>query len=325
MIELHQGWGAEYFVNIGFKRLGHETYCIDYRKHRDAIYAKFLAAPKCDVFFLQRGDNFPLSIIQSIKLPKLFWASELVSRRRDQDRLLMHGDFDHVFLHTSECRKVVIENGWLKPEDCSVLLNGFDETVFMPDWQAIKDIDVLFVGTITERRNKWLNRIQKLYDVEVFSAYGREMAELINRSKIILNIHSEEPLDTETRVFEVLGCGGFLLSEKLSQDNPFSDNELVQFYSFEDCIQKIKFFLLNPQKRKQIAKNGFEAAIKEHTYSSRAKQIADIMYREIEQRKNIGENFNKLKLLRLGLSERMHSKGKTLYNRTRHYYNRLFR
>ena len=283
VIELHEGWGAEYFVNQGFKNLGYKTHCIDYRKYRKDIYSKFLQAPKCDVFLLQRGDKFPISIIHSLEMPKLFWASELVKRCRDQDRLFIHGKFDHIFFRTEECINIVVDRGWIQRERCSVLLSGFDETVFQPIKNIKKDIDVLFVGFITERRKNILDRINRYHKVQVMSAFGEDLVGLINRSKIILNIHSEDQLDTETRVFEVLGCGGFLLSEKLSCENPFTAQELSQFNSLEECICKINSFLLDDEQRNTIASNGYKAAIREHTYTMRAKQIADTMLKELDK------------------------------------------
>lgn len=303
VIELNAGWGAEYFLNQGFNKLGHETYSIDYRKHRDALYIKFRQAPLCDVFFLQRGDYFPIPIIDSIRIPRIFWASELVSRCRDQDRLLRSRLFSHIFLHTKSCIDTIVEKKWVERETCSVLLNGFDETLFKPIPEVIKDIDVLFVGTITPRREICLNRIGRVFNIEVVSAFGEKMSEVINRAKIILNIHAEEYLDTETRVFEVLGCGGFLLTERLSPENPFTDEELVQFDTIDDCMDKISFYLKEQGLRETIAQKGHQTACHKHTYTVRASEIVETMSPYVQSSKKPDKNVDELLIRFYGLEE----------------------
>jgi len=296
VIEQNTGWGAEFFVNHGFLKNGHETYCIDFHNQKYHLVESFLKSPECDVFFLQRGDKFPIPILKAIQLPRFFWASELVSRCRDQDRLLKSGLFDHIFVHTRDCLETIVGNGWVERNKLSVLLNGFDETVFKPDPSLKKDIDILFVGTITPRRKLFLEEIRKQYNLKIVSAFGKEMSEWINRSKIVLNIHAEDYLDTETRVFEALGCGGFLLSERLSVDNPFINNEFIQFDSLEDCIEKIDIYLDDQNARDIIANNGYLNAIRNHTYTIRAAQIAEILVTYISDVRRVDRQIDKSKL-----------------------------
>jgi hypothetical protein len=290
VIEFHAGWGAEWFVNKGFDAIEQTTYCVDYRKDRYRLRRHFQNAPHCDVFFLQRGDGFPLPYLRALQIPKLFWASELVSRCPDQDRLLKSGLFDHVFLHTSQCIETVVSRGWLQPQQCSVLLNGFDESVHQPIQGLKRDIDVLFVGSVTPRRQRMLDEVQKHHNLVVASAFGEELVHLFSRAKIVLNIHAEEFLDTETRVFETLGCGAFLLSERLSEENPFSDQEVVQFDSLEELHAKVRYFLLHENEREAIAAQGHSAATSGHTYTQRARQVTHVMRSCLEARGNSAQS-----------------------------------
>jgi hypothetical protein len=277
VIELHAGWGAEWSLNKGFQVLGHTTYCIDYRKYRNQLYHRYIAAPECDAFFLQRGDGFPLPIIKSFQVPRLFYTSELVSRCRDHDRLLKSNLFDHVFLRTPSCIDAVVKNGWLRYEQCSVLLSSFDENIHRLLPHVVKDIDVLHIGSVTARRHDFLNKLSGVCRLEVTSAFGEEMVNLMNRAKIVLNIHAEEFLDTETRVFEALGCGAFLLTERLSSESPFSDRDLVQFDSIDDLMDKIRYYLTHDEEREMIAEHGHKSALDGHTYTHRAQEIVEVM------------------------------------------------
>lgn len=287
VIEQNAGWGAEWFMNKGFRALGHITHCVDYRKYRHRLYRYFLNAPESDVFLLQRGDYFPISLIESVQIPRFFWASELVSRCRDQDRLLRTGLFDHIFLHSNECLEAIVSEGWVDRSKCSVLLNGFDEIFHYPIPDTRKDIDVLFVGSMTLRRKKILSRVNSSFNVTIASAFGEELVRLFNRAKIVLNIHAEDYSDTETRVFEALGCGAFLLTERLSSENPFSEQDLAQFDSSDDLIDKTRYYLAHDQERESIARHGYTSALNGHTYTHRAQGIVEIMSKYVTPEREV--------------------------------------
>jgi len=275
VIEKHAGWGSEYFINRSLRNLGHETYCVDYRKDRYRLYRRFVNAPECDAFLLQRGDYFPIPLIKSIRVPRFFLTTELVSRCQDQERLLKSGLFDHIFLHTKNCVDTVISRNWAKPGQCSLLLLSFDENLHRKIPGTVKDIDLLFVGWLSERRKNILKKISSQFNCLATAAYGEDLVRLANRAKIVLNIHAEDFRDTETRVFETLGCGSFLLSEQLSSENPFSERELVQFENIEDLMEKIRYFLEHDEEREAIAEQGHASALKNHTYARRARQIIE--------------------------------------------------
>lgn len=278
VIECNAGWGAEYFVDKGFRRLGYTTHCIDYRKYRDELYEIFRNLPEHDVFFLQRGDYFPIDIIKEIRVPKLFWASELVSRCRDQDRLLSSGLFDHIFFRTKMCINIASNNGWIDKKNSSILLSGFDETIHRSTKGIKQDIDILFVGTLTSRRKYILNKLQSKFRVTIVNAFGEDLVNYFNRSKIVLNIHAEDYKDTETRVFEVLGSGSFLLTERLSEENPFINNKhIIEFSDYDELCAKAEFFLKHDEERNTISRHGYEEAIKHNTYTHRAGEIAEKM------------------------------------------------
>ncbi|WP_136525571.1 glycosyltransferase family protein [Geomonas ferrireducens] len=278
VIEQHAGWGAEVFVNRAFVGQGHRTVTLDYRKHRHDLSRHFLALDgDFDVLFLQRGDWFPIELLKSVRRPRFFWASELVSRNEDQNRLLRSGLFQHIFVHSKQCKDIVVRNGWMPEHAVSVLLNGFDESVHFAIPAAEKDIDLLFLGNLTPRRRRWLERLKADFPVTIVNAFGSEMTQFLNRAKIVLNIHAEEYPDTETRVFEALGCGAFLLTETLSAENPFSDlDHLVQVEDVEQMAAAISHYLEHGQQRQRIADSGHRAALAGHTYAKRAEWLAGI-------------------------------------------------
>jgi len=296
VIEQHEGWGAEYFVNRGLTDLGHETFCIDYRKYRHHLCSKVLAVPPAEAVLLQRGDGFPISILRQFRIPLFFWASELISRCRDQDRLLTSGLFKHIFFHSEACLKTALDRGWVVPGEGSVLCNGFDPQVHYRHENVKRDIDVLFIGAVTRRRRRILNDLQKHVTVAVKSAFGSELVDLFNRAKIVLNIHAEDVLDTETRIFEATGCGAFVLSEALSDDNPFPPGMITEVDSVEKLPELIEYYLTHPDKREQIADECHQEALRHHTYKARAGQIVDTIVPYLDGEPSVSGNwkpFNK--------------------------------
>ena len=284
VIEQNTGWGAEVFVNKGYHILGHETHTLDYRKYRANLASKFLEAPDFDALFLQRGDYFPIELLEACNRPRFFWASELVSRNRDQDRLFQCGLFKHIFVHSQQCKESVIQYKWAEPSSVSVLINGFDESVHRILPGIGKDIDILFIGSLTERRRKILDRLQQRFPLHITQVFGEELVKMFNRARIVLNIHAEDHLDTETRVFETLGCGACLVSEKLSAENPFQPGlHYAEAATLEDMEDKLAYYLSNDRKRQQLAEQGHQEAIQKHTYTARAKFTIDIMQRYLPE------------------------------------------
>jgi len=317
VMEQNAGWGAEWFVNRAFHGLGHTTYCVDYRKNRYHMYKDFLDAPESDVFLLQRGDYFPIPLLESIQVPRFFWASELVSRCRDQDRLLKSGLFDHIFLHSHSCLETVVSRGWIDRDKSSVLLNGFDGTLHRP-LSLDRDIDVLFVGSLTLRRESMLEEVQSHFNLVVASAFGEELVNLYNRAKIVLNIHAEDLLDTETRVFEALGCGAFLLTERLSQENPFSGSKLVEFNTVEDLCEKVQYYLTHEDERDEIAKRGHVAALRNHTYTRRGQEIVNTISSYLRENHREATVRRDWRLHAYGMSEPFLRLNESLTRKARH-------
>lgn len=271
------GWGAEHSLGEGFAALGHTVHRLDYRSLRQRLCPKLMETPTFDAFFLQRGDYFPVSALRSIDSPKLFWDTELPTAWHDHSRIVRSDLFDHLFFWTDYILELYASRGWVRPENCSLLTGAFDPRLHRPLEQIKKNIDVLFVGSITSRRRRVLEFLGKDFKVEAPSAFGEDLIRLINRAKIVLNIHAYDYVTIETRVFEVLGCKAFLLSEVLPPESPFGEDEVVQFQGVREARDKIGYYLTHSAERQAVAERGHLAASTGHTYAHRAKHIVNVM------------------------------------------------
>ena len=85
----------------------------------------------------------------------------------------------------------------------------------------------------------------------------------------------------KARVFEVTGCGGFLLTEYAPYLEQYFDvkKEIAIFYDKKDLKDKINFFLRNSKQSKLIANSGHLRTINDHTYEKRFNEIFNYLLR----------------------------------------------
>ncbi len=92
------------------------------------------------------------------------------------------------------------------------------------DWSkfapVVKDIDILFYGSMNEHRAKILSELKKKYKVVVFSYQNNQnwnnLDSYILRSKILLNIHFyyESSMQEQARIIRWIGAPCRIVSEK---------------------------------------------------------------------------------------------------------------
>ncbi len=272
-INTNKRWGAENFLNEALNEISVDTICLDYEQHKYQLgsFIKNIDS-SFDGVLVQRGVgyNFPVSVLRNIARPKILLFTELVKRNINQHYLLKEDLFDHIFVRSQNCYDFLIEQKWVTSEKLSVMLSAA-MNISLSENSTPKNIDVLFVGAITERRKRILDQLNKQTKVTIRSVFGKDFYKTIQRSKIILNLHGSEYLDTETRVFETLACKGFVVTEKLARESPFiHGTHLVEIDKIDGLTEIIKFYLNHPNIRSKITQQGFEFVQSQHAYHHRA-------------------------------------------------------
>ena len=115
-------------------------------------------------------------------------------------------------------------------------------------------------------------------------------AKYFAESQINLNISLNG--DLNLRICEVISSGGFLITDRLSQqsglDDMFVEDEhLVYFDDLNDLRFKIDFYLKYPEKALEIAQHGFEHFWKFHNPDSKIRQLLQLV-----DKGNLPENQN---------------------------------
>jgi len=105
------------------------------------------------------------------------------------------------------------------------------------------DIDILFFGAITPRRQQILGELRRcgFKTALLFGVYGSVRDACIARAKIQLNIHQSETLQLEQlRVAYLLNNKRFVVSET-SADNPYGNG--VVFCDYKDIVTRCAYYL----------------------------------------------------------------------------------
>ncbi|MCH5249698.1 MAG: glycosyltransferase [Lachnospiraceae bacterium] len=107
-----------------------------------------------------------------------------------------------------------------------------------------------------------------------------EMPKIFHASKINLNM-TMRPIETglSLRVWDVLGCGGFLISNYQSEIPEYFEigKDLEVYESTQDLINKIDYYLHHDAERIEIAINGYEKVARYHTYEVRLAEMLKVI------------------------------------------------
>jgi hypothetical protein len=126
---------------------------------------------------------------------------------------------------------------------------------------APEDIDVLFVGSVNERRLIVLKQLaEKGINVDArFNLYGAERDAFVARAKIILNVHFYD-----ARLFEIVRVSYLLANKKCVVSETGSDSAFesqfgsgIAFAPYAKLAETCTRLLQNPAEREAVAGTGF--------------------------------------------------------------------
>lgn len=112
-----------------------------------------------------------------------------------------------------------------------------------------------------------------------YADYYTQMPYIFSNSRINLNI-SLKTIQTgiPLRVIDVIGCGGFLISNYQEEIVEYLDvgKECIVYENIEDLYFKVKYYLEHEEQRKMIAQAGYECAKRDFTFKNRIERIFKI-------------------------------------------------
>ncbi|MFH1768088.1 MAG: glycosyltransferase [Candidatus Omnitrophota bacterium] len=155
--------------------------------------------------------------------------------------------------------------------------------------------DIGFVGRDAKKfaRGRHLELLKEKYPRSFIGSMDfRNMAKVYSAAKIGFN--SSIINDINMRIFEVMACGCFLLTNRIRDngfDSLFQDGKhLVTYRNDRELIELIDYYLANEKEREAIAQAGFDLVVNNHTYYHRVQSIFNyIAFR-------LGGQFNQLRI-----------------------------
>lgn len=116
-----------------------------------------------------------------------------------------------------------------------------------------------------------------------FAKSHTEMPLIFNQSKININITAKSiRTGLPLRIFDILGCGGFLITNYQAELPEFFEigTDLVAYESLDDLKEKCLYYLEHEDERKQIALNGYNKVNELHTFDKRLLEILQIVFQQ---------------------------------------------
>lgn len=108
--------------------------------------------------------------------------------------------------------------------------------------------------------------------------YYQDMPSVFHNSKININITLRSIFTgIPLRVLDVLGCGGFLITNYQEEIAEYFENgqELVMYSSMEELLELCSYYLKHEEERKRIAANGLQKVREEFNYRKQLSIIFD--------------------------------------------------
>ncbi len=169
-----------------------------------------------------------------------------------------------------------------------------------PHKESVETKSYLYADYVINRRitgverTELLKSIAKRYPVDLYTKdtsftapgiknhgiikYYLDMPYVFKGSDINLNISLRSiKKGIPLRCFDIMGCGGFLLSNFQEDFLRFFDPgvDFVFYESQNDLLNKVDYYLLHEDERKAIAESAYEKIKKDHTFDVRVEQILE--------------------------------------------------
>ena len=120
--------------------------------------------------------------------------------------------------------------------------------LFFPE-DRVRDFDVCFLGKSTPHRERMLAPLKMRFDV-IHVAHGlrdEEARALMNRSKLVLNLHNDAYPNFENRVIQALFCARPVVSEPLTGDTLVAGRDYIPADSPETLCRVVGELLKAPE------------------------------------------------------------------------------
>ena len=253
-----------------------------------------------DLFFAVHGGHVPVTTVELYREQGILCAVHLLDEPYEVDDTKIWGQhYDWVFSVDRATVPIHAQN-----THATHLPLAYDAAVFNTQIKGFPS-EILMLGSPYSVREEIMERLRKRWARHTtwvgpgwrkFSQEGQHVdrfvgpadcARFYRGANIVINIHRDslwshqgglnkaqiQATHLNPRFWEASGCGGFQLCSYRSDLEKFSP-QTASFKTTDELMQKIEYFMGNPQAREENAKRVYRK-IKDHTYIARTRTIID--------------------------------------------------
>ena len=222
------------------------------------------------IFCLENYDDGWLPDISKSKKYKIFWSidshmelkSHLEFCKKSNIQLHLNAQLPYVHHYNGLAERVE----WWP--------TAVDPRWFKPDKDAVKDIELGFVGSLIGDRPVFTDLLEKTVGLEKFSnILGQDMVDLTNRFKVGFNKTIAN--DVNMRTVETTACHVPLVTNVTpGLDKMYKfDSDIIVYNTPKEMIGACQWMIKDEAARNQVAQNGFKKTMAAHTYKNRCTNV----------------------------------------------------
>lgn len=264
--------GMEFFVSKAFKKLGYEVIETDYRvMSKEEVSTRIRYVTDAEFLLCIKGERIVPEDIFACRIPTVLWMQDSVQANQEANFIIQTKAplFDIVYSFNK--KELPFYRQFNKNAQYLPLAADADIHKYVNN---PKSIDVGLIGNLNQNRVIMINTLLDK-GIPIQYSYSQDnYPEIVSKTLINLNIGITDA-GYQQRVFEILSMGGFLLSNKVMDENIFIDKEhLVYFENLDHCVDLCYYYNKHVEEAEKIAKKGQKEVLENHSYIHRVKQIA---------------------------------------------------
>jgi spore maturation protein CgeB len=293
------------FMVKGMRRLGKRVLFLNVPRIRRRLRGRDLDGvllreierfqPQLVLSYSKDAPDEVLSQLKGSVATAMFWP-DYVEQLESEERLLRKGRLVDVFFMTNKgLRDELIELGVSSPVFCPQACDDDEHRRVRPRRSCWKS-DVAFVGRPHKGfREEIIKSVHEKFNLKVWGGdwrdvgirsirrdiRPREFAKICGGAKIVLGCDMTNRVECyfSFRTWQVLGCGGFLLTDYVpGLETMFRNGEhLVWYKDGAECLELIDYYLGNEEERGRISDQGFEFVHRTRNYPTMMREMLDTM------------------------------------------------
>ncbi|MDF1553819.1 MAG: glycosyltransferase [Deferrisomatales bacterium] len=265
---------------------------------RETSLLRAIETTQPDLILVLLGNQLSPKTVAAIRarfrVPVVAWCQDAMVNMDRQ--YLIGAEYDHVFVKDHYMVRFLRDMAGLPsvhylPEACNPHVH---RTVELSDGDRERyAADVMTYGSLYYYRQAILTALKE-FDLKIWGAkpdwlvdrlpgrhlgrgiFEEEKCKAVHAASITLNtLHYGEVEGLNARAFEIAGIGGFqLLSHSpVVEDHFVVGREVETFSSRKELVEKVRYYLGEPEKMATIAAAGQRRAYAEHTFCHRLQEL----------------------------------------------------